>query len=242
VASASGIDSSVAQARVEVGSADVDSLVLTTQAPGSVAGTIRYELSGAGAGSGKNHGAKPRLNVELEPAEGTTTFVRPPRVTWDSDHLNFVFEGVAVGPYKINLSPDGGTAYVKSATLRGQDVLNQGFRVDGTTGPIEIVVSDDTGGVDASVSDDDGKPVATYVILIPASGHERILVSGDDGHAKEENIPPGEYRAWAFDDIDSVPYAEPDWMARNAGAGEKVTVTTGGTANISLKKTAAVIE
>jgi len=131
---------------------------------------------------------------------------------------------------------------VKSVTLKGQDVRNQAFGVDGPAGPIEIVVSDDTGGVNATVSDGDGKPVAASVVLVPANGQARILVSGNDGHAKDENIPPGEYRAWAFGDIDSVPYAEPDWMARNAGPGEKVTVTVGGTANIALKKTTVLTE
>lgn len=230
------VDSPAAQARVEVGSADIDNVVLTLQTPGSVAGTVRYELSHAAAGSAAN------LIVELGPSEGTTMFGRVPQARWDSDRLNFSFDGVAVGQYKIKTYLPGEKAYVRSATLRDQDVLNQEFKVDGPTGPIEIVVSDDTGGVDVTVRDKDGKPVAAYVVLIPGNGRERILVSGDDGHAREENIPPGEYRAWAFDDIDSVAYSEPDWMARNAGAGEKVTVTTAGTANVALKTTTVPTE
>ena len=34
----------------------------------------------------------------------------------------------------------------------------------------------------------------------------------------------------------TVPYAEDDWMAQNAGSGEKVTVTSGGAANVTLKR------
>ena len=60
--------------------------------------------------------------------------------------------------------------------------------------------------------------------------------SGDDGHATRQSFPTGDYRAWAFDDLSNVPYAEDDWMTQNAGPGEKVTVTKAGTANVTLKQ------
>ena len=244
MASGFASDLGVAEVRVEVGSADIDNLVLTLQPLGNVVGTVRYELSHTAPGPGVSRATKPDLRVELKPAEGTINYGVPNEPTWDSDRLNFVFHGVAADRYRINASLRGEKIYVhvQSVTLKGQDVQNQAFRVEGTTGPIEIVVSDDTGVVDAMVNDNDGKPVAAHVVLIPANGQARMLFSGDDGHAMGGDIAPGEYRAWAFDDIDSVPYLETDWMARNAGAGEKVTVTSEGTANITLKKTAVVTE
>jgi hypothetical protein len=235
-------DLGMAEARVEVGSTDIDNLVLTLQPLSNVVGTVRYEITHTASGSGVRRATKPDVRVELKPAESTINYGVPGEPTWDSERLNFVFHGVTADRYRINASLPGETAYVKSVTLKGQDVQNRAFGVEGTAGPIEIVISDDTGGVDGMVNGGDGKPVAAYVVLISANGQEHTLVSGDDGHAKNENIPPGEYRAWAFDNIDSVPYAEPDWMARNAGAGEKVTVATGGTANIALKTTTVLTE
>jgi hypothetical protein len=52
MASAWGSDSGFAQAHVDVGSADIDNLVLTLQPMGSVVGTVRYELSHSAPGSG----------------------------------------------------------------------------------------------------------------------------------------------------------------------------------------------
>jgi len=240
LASAWTSDSRVGQARVEVGSADIDNLVLPLQPMASVVGTVRYELSHTAQASGVSQGTNPNVRVELKPAEGTINYGIPNDPTWDSDRLNFVFHSVATDQYKINAGVRGEKSYVKSVTMKGRDVQNQAFGVEGTTGPIEIVVSDDVGGVDAMVNDGDGKPIAAYVVLISANGQEHTLVSGDDGHAKGGNIPPGDYRAWAFEDIDSVPYAEPDWMARNAGAGEKVTVTSGGAAEYRAQKNCCI--
>ncbi len=201
-------------------------------------------MSHTAPGSGVSRATKPDLRVELKPAEGTINYGVPGEPTWDSDRLNFVFHGVTADQYRINASLRGDKAYVKSVSAEGPGGAEPGVQCEGRPDrDREIVVSDDTGGVEATVSDDDGKPVATYVILISSSGQERTLVSGDDGYAKDESVPPGEYRAWAFGDIDTVPYAEPDWMARGTqGLGRRSNVTTGSNANVVLKKTAVVTE
>ena len=38
------------------------------------------------------------------------------------------------------------------------------------------------------------------------------------------NLPPGDYSAYAFEDARDVEYADPSWMQSNAAAPVKVTV------------------
>jgi len=223
---------------IEVGDSDINDLVVTMQSPGSLSGTVRFELSNPAAG------ANFVLDVNLAPAVTGANFAGPiPRAQWDANHVNFDFAAVPVGEFRFNANsnaaPQG--VYVRSATLRGQDVLNQPFTVNGVTGPIDVVVSDDTGGIDVTTNDADGHPVTASVILVAASGMRRFLNSGDDGHAVQKTFPVGEYKAWAFDDL-NVPYAEDEWMTQNAGPGEKVIVTSGGAANVTLKRIAVPAE
>ncbi len=222
-----------AQTEIEVGSNDVDNIVMSFQPPGSLDGIVRYQLTQNGTATGGN----PVLNVNLRQAAPGGVFFGPiPQAQWDANHTQFTFAGVPQGQFSLNANLSGaGGQYVKSATLRGQDVLNQGFSVEGKAGPVEVIVSDDVGSVDATVNNKDGHPVAASVLLLTRSGQRRILNSGDDGHVSAKNVPTGEYRAWAFDNINAVPYAEEDWMTRNAGAAEVVNVTSGGSAAVTLK-------
>ena len=228
-----------AQAPVEVGSSDVDNVTLTFQPGGSFSGIVHYQFSNASTP------ANPPVNVNLRPGSlNNGGFIGPiPQPQWDSDHLNFDFLNVPPNAeVQLNVNVNSRDAYVRSVMLRGQDILNKPFTVEGTAGPVDVVVSDDTGGIDVTVNDRDGQPAAdASVVLVSAFGLRRILSSGDDGHAIQ-NLPTGEYHVWAFDNIGSVPYAEVEWMNQNAGAGEKVAVTSGGNATLTVKRQSAPVE
>jgi hypothetical protein len=220
-----------AMATVEVGDGDINGVALTIQSAGSLSGSVHFEFSNPATA------ANPVVDVNLIPPASGINFVGPiPRVHWDADHLNFDFANVPPAPLRFNAYVNSAGVYIKSATLRGQDVLNDPVTVNGATGPIDVVVSDDTGSINVTANDKDDHPVAASVILVPATGAPRFLNSGDDGQASQKNFPVGEYRVWAFADITKVPYAEAEWMAQNAGSGERVTITSGGTANITVKR------
>jgi hypothetical protein len=219
-----------------VGNSDVDNVSLTFQPGGSLSGTVRYQFSNSATP------VNPPVTVSLRPASNDGGFIgRIPQAQWDSDHLNFNFADVQPSSeLRLNANVNGREVYVRSVTLRGQDVTNQPFTVEGTAGPVDIVVSDDTGSVDVTVNDSDGHSVPdASVILLSAYGLRRTLSSGDDGHAVQKNIPTGEYLAWAFDNLAAVPYAEGEWMNQNAGSGEKVSVTSAGNATLTLKRMTA---
>jgi hypothetical protein len=49
-----------------------------------------------------------------------------------------------------------------------------------------------------------------------------------------ENLPPGEYQAYAFDDARNAEYAEPGWMESHAGTPVSVTIRAGASADVRL--------
>jgi hypothetical protein len=238
-----------ATARITVGNSDVNGVQLTLQAPVAVNGTVRYELASGppappspSTNEDQPFQARGPVAINLNPAEPGLG-VRGP-LNWDDNHVAFNWADVEPGRYNLNARVVGiAGAYVKSATLRGQDILNQPFSVDGPTGPIEIVVSDDAGTFQGNVVDADGHPAAAGVVLKPVAGRTLTGRAGDDGVVSMQNVPSGEYSAWAFDDLSQVPWNEDDWMAQHAGAPVRVTVSkSAGAAAVTLKRIAAPAE
>jgi hypothetical protein len=235
-----------ASARITVGNSDVNGVQLTLQTPVAVNGTIRYDLTAgppAAPAQAANQdqllqrpGAEPGVRINLMPAQPGLGGVG--QLKWDDNRLAFTWPEVTPGTYSLNAGVTGiQGAYIKSATLRGQDVLSQPFSIDGPTGPIEIVVSDDAGTFQANIVDGDGHPASGGIVLKPAAGRPLIGRAGDDGAATIQSVPSGEYSAWAFDDISQVPWNENDWMAQHAGAPIHVTISrTAGGASVTLKR------
>jgi hypothetical protein len=229
----------------------VNGVQLTLQTPVAVNGTVRYDLADGPpappapaanqdpALQGRGPGAGPGVNVNLAPAQPGIGGAG--QLKWDDNRLAFNWPEVTPGVYTLNARVGGiQGAYVRSATLRGQDVLNQPFSVDGPTGPIEIVVSDDAGTFQANVVDAEGHPASAGIVLKPSSGRPLTGHAGDDGVVTIQSVPSGEYSAWAFDDIQQVPWNENDWLAQHAGAPVHVTISkTANAAPVTLKRIAA---
>ena len=238
-----------ASARITVGNSDVNGVQLTLQSPVAVNGTVRYDLADGPPAPQpqpanqdqpfEGRGPGPGVTVNLNPAQPGIGGAG--QLKWDDNHVAFNWPDVQPGSYTLNARVVGlQGAYIKSATLRGQDVLNQAFAVDAPTGPIEIVVSDDAGTFQANVVDADGHPASAGIVLKSAAGRSLTGRAGDDGVVTIQSVPGGEYSAWAFDNISQVPWNEDDWMARNAGSPVHVTISkTAAAAPVTLKRIAA---
>ncbi len=217
-----------ADAFIEVGSTDLDGVSLVLQAGTTVSGTLKIEdvsMGGAHPETGQP------INVNLN---SVGVSLGTGRIQWDAEHRSFLIPEVLSGKYRINVSAPGAGYYVKSLRLHEREIRNDGFTVSGPTGPIEIVVSNDSGTLQGTVTDTDGNPVASQIILQYGDGLVIVGRSMEDGAVKIQNVPAGSYKAWAFDDGRNVEYADDEWMRRNAGSGADVTITGGSTVQISL--------
>lgn len=226
---ASAAISGVAAAEVTVGNSGVSGLVLALQPNGSISGRVRYDLT-------SRQSPPSAVNIALNISPAKVGALPPGEAIWDDQRESFSLPSVAAGSYSLDASTSSPGYYVSAANYGGHDFLGKELQVSGAVGPIEFVVSDGVGGVTATVTGPDDKPAAADVILLPASGHSAIVIpASDDGLASRQNLPTGDYRAWAFDDAAQVPWAEEEWLNRFAGAPRIVSIASGGMSAVSLK-------
>ena len=135
----------------------------------------------------------------------------------------------------IDLSPitKGKGLYVKSIRSGDQDVLHNGFTVAASEHlDLEILLGSDGGSVEGVVSDSDDKPVTgATVVLIP---NDPVLRARPDfvkdvfneqvGHFELKSAAPGEYKLFAWDDIESGNWFDPDVLRSVEAKGQAVTL------------------
>lgn len=222
----------VARHPVEVGGADIDDVNVRLEPGFSVTGTVRMESK-----QGTPVEAR-RFNLSLRSSD---PMAGGGQLVWSKGMDSFTINELTPGSYRLDISPNG-PYYLKSATLAGRDISKEEIPISQSAGPVEVVLSDDTGSVGGQVEDSDAKPASCWVMLLPADERAlrqpRNFMSGADGRFTVANIAPGEYKVYAWDDWQQVEYANPDWMQRNSSP-VSVTVEPGQTAQVKLRQKAA---
>jgi hypothetical protein len=208
----------LASARVDVGASGTDNVTLTFVPGVVVTGTVRPQAEDASIG------------INLVPSDPAFD---AGKAEWDASQRSFVFPSVAPGRYRVAVTPPHPPYYVKSIEIEGQDIHDRELVIESPVS-IDIVVGEGLGSVAGSVADDSGNPVSGDVLLLRGNQAPWRGSAQSDGRFSMENIPPGEYRAYAFDDSHDVEYADPVWMQRNAGKAAAVTITSGNSAAVSL--------
>ena len=207
---------------IAVGAENIDDLRLVLKPVWAVKGRI---------GSEEPAMALPPIRVQLRgshgyassqpnptAADGTFTLTR-----LMSDEYRLVFFGL---PEDV---------FVRSAKYGDVDVLNSTLRIEReVSSELDIVISRKTGSLDVAVVDRDRKPsAATTVVLVPDSVLRqrselyRTATTDSSGRASILNIPPGNYRAFAWAEIEPNAWQNSDVMRQYEERGTAVTITEG---------------
>lgn len=132
--------------------------------------------------------------------------------------------------------------YVKSARLGEQDVLDTGFEFTaGVTGVLTFVLNPNSGQVEGSVTNAKEEPVVgVKVTLIPDAGHQsptRYKTTDTDqtGHFIIKGVAPGEYKLYAWEEIEEGAYEDPDFMKPHESDGQAVSIKERAHENVQLK-------
>lgn len=210
-----------ARVPVEVGTSDVDNVAVHLDTTFTVAGTVRIESQSGGMEKTKPFAINLRASEPLNSGG---------QLRWDgADGNSFTFADLLPGTFRLDfVAPP--PYYIKSATLAGQDVLGSEFSLSAGAGPIAVVLRDDGGSIEGDVANADGQPVAGSVMFL-RSGRATVIVSS--GHFKLQNLAPGDYSVYAWDDSSQVEYANPEWMRRFSGTSVTVTASQ----NLQIKLT-----
>ena len=210
--------SALASTRVEVGGANLDNVILTFVRGVQVTGTVLSSPEDM------------PLTVSLVPSDPSWDAGKP---EWDASRRTFTFASVAPGKYTVAIAPLRQPYYVKSIQVQGQDISDEELTITSAVA-IEIAVGEGLGSLEGMVADSDGKPVAADVLLLQGIQSPWRGTAQPDGRFTMNNLPPGDYNAYAFGDARDVEYADPSWMQSNAAAPVKVTIQANAKPTIHL--------
>jgi hypothetical protein len=227
---------------VDISNHDVDGLFLTLTAGVALPGRISLEGGNLSSISGWE-----RIRVPLKPtldgAFGPSLQPASPVPQAPQPDGTFVIAGVSPGEFTIGPVtglPNG--FYVKEARFAQADVLSQPLRFSGATGgALEIVLSSRSSQVDGIAVDSRSTPIAgARMVLVPDRQRSRTdlfktTMSDSSGRFMFRSIPPGDYRVFGWEALDSYAYFDPDLLRRVEPQGIAVRVTESATNNLTVK-------
>jgi hypothetical protein len=167
--------------------------------------------------------------------------------------------GPPAGEYRVNviplltvpLPPDGTppaippglqNAYVKSITFGGADALNDRLRLQNQTDDsLVIVIGTNPGALDGRVLDAQQQPASgTTVVLIHDDAlryrvNEKYTSSDLTGRFQFQNVPPGNYKLFAWEKIDKAAWNDPGLMQDYERYGIPVRIEAGAKISVDLK-------
>jgi hypothetical protein len=159
----------------------------------------------------------------------------------------FTFEHVSQSDYDIAVEPLPPGTYVKTIRSAGRDVLRGGRLLGGQT--LQIVLAAATDSLDVHVTKDAVPATGAQVVLIPSLDvrrrPDRYLTgfTDDSGNLHLSAVPPGQYTAYAFEQIEPGAYyalANPGADNRFRDRASFVKVGEGGAKAIQLRMIPAV--
>jgi hypothetical protein len=225
---------------LEIGSHDIDDLVLRPSGPGAFAGRARVE--------------GPRPSVATTPgAPGpgwfiTLTALEGPR--WHSTPIRFAEDGtfrmpeVPPGRYRITAYGGAPEAYLKAVHAGGVESADHSVAiVEGGETHAELVFALDMARFTGVVTTAGGDPasgvmvtfVATRLLgtVLEASGRA-TFPAGDDGRFGPRPIAPGEYLVQAWETLEDGAQYDPELRERVQRWTRRLTLRPGETTEIEL--------
>lgn len=216
-----------------IGTTDLDDVIFPVSDPVRVAGLIRYEDKPPTEAAG-------RIVVELEsmdpmPFGGAGGSVKPDGT--------FVMEQVSRERFRLTVSglPDG--YYVRTLRSGNQDITDLGFDLSsaGSMADLEVILSNKSGSLGGSVKDEDKTAIERTVTLIPDPIKPlrpdliRRFTTLSDGTFQFNSVAPGDYRLYAWEEINRDLYTDPDFLKKFESSSVKVSVKEGSTERVELK-------
>jgi hypothetical protein len=234
---------------IDIGQGDIEGLTFSIGPGVTVAGRLQVDA--------ETKADLSRVRVRLQPHEmgmgavmgAMSAVLSGGGIGADSgklgDDLSFRLPDISADRYDVTVTglPDG--FYVKAARSGDNDVLLSGLDVKGASPePVEIVISPRAGQVSGSVQNPNTQqPAAQATVALVPQENERIeqaayyhqADSGQDGHFNFRNLPPGKYKVFAWEDVESGAWMDPDFIRPVADKGVSVTVEEGGQETVDVK-------
>jgi len=226
-----------ARVPVDVNTSDIDGISLVLENGYNVAG--RTMIEGVASNDALSSVTGMRILLQSDP-------VIPPLAiapAFPEADGTFSITGVTPGTYRLSITGLPRNMYVKTARFAGEDVYNNGLRIEGDPrGQLEIVLGATPGSLDAMTVDEKQMPEAgVSVALVPDTPQVKRMdmyrnaTSDATGKVHWDGVIPGDYKIFAWEDIENGAWADPEFMRNFEGRGTSVHVDDRGRATVSVK-------
>jgi hypothetical protein len=181
-------------------------------------------------------GAFNYLEVGLPP----TLEVPPIRSTLNGGVLEF--RGIRPWNYAVEVLQPFENTYVKSIHMGKVDVLAEGLHVEGPLqGELDIELASPAGQIEGLVLDAARKAVsALRVVLMPDAqrrGQDLLqsTLTDDAGHFQFGQLPPGDYRVFAWEFTEDGSWLDADFMRLYEDKGVPVHIEQGSREKLEIR-------
>jgi hypothetical protein len=149
-------------------------------------------------------------------------------------------DGIGPGDYRISRS---GPGYIQSARLGSADVLKDGLYLDHQPEAfLEVVIAETTASMEGRVTDGTQAVSNAVVVLVPPLNlrqrSDLYYVAATDGNGHFQISPrivPGDYKVFAWNDIEPGAWQDPEVLERYESQGQPVSVTSDSKLNIDVR-------
>jgi Carboxypeptidase regulatory-like domain len=133
-------------------------------------------------------------------------------------------------------------AWLQSVRAGDQDVTETGLDLSGgAAGPIQITLGLGGGVIEGVVNDAKSQPApGSMVTLVPDPlkpdryDLNRTSVTDQNGRFTLRNIPPGEYKLFAWESIEPGAATDPEFLKSHDSSGKKLSVKVRSQEQVSL--------
>ncbi|MGA2195657.1 MAG: carboxypeptidase regulatory-like domain-containing protein [Bryobacteraceae bacterium] len=220
---------------IDVGNANVEGLGLTINPGVTVSGHIRVD--------GETADPIPSFQVRLSP--WTPGFnAGPPQPAKADASNNFSFDDVNPEHFEVNVSPLPGTFYLKSIRAGDTDVLANGLDLtSGGGASLDVVIGVNAPQITGTVQNPTTQQpaIAVTVVLIPQEKERRgvslfyrTASTDQNGNFTISRVNPGEYKVYAWDEVENGAWFDPDFLKPVESTGSPVSVREGSPVTIQV--------
>jgi protocatechuate 3,4-dioxygenase beta subunit len=219
---------------VQVGSGDLENVQVYLSGPVNVAGAVRLDGEGQ---------LPANLRVTLQP--GASEPMGMPAQGQAQSDGSFVLPQVMPGTYDVRVAGLSGTAYLKSIRLGSADFTERGLEIGPQgAGGLDLVVSLDGATVEGTVTNREQEPIVATIALVPSGPRAslpqlyKISTSDASGKFTLQGIAPGDYKVFAWEEIEQGSWFDPDVIKRYDSFGQSVNLREKGRETVQIKAVA----
>jgi len=221
-----------ARTRVEVGYGNVENVNLTLNPGIDISGKIVVDDSKTPQQFQMN-----RVRIQLTPSEDLPVGNAQAQV---QDDGTFVLNSVAAMNYRITVNGLS-NGYVIAGNYGNSDAFSDLLQVEtDRSNSLVIKVGFSPGSISGTVEDSHGQPFqAATCVLVPSSRGRvdlyKTVSSDQTGKFNFANVPPGDYKLAAWEDVPTEAYLDPAFFKPYEGQAQSITITKGSPSSVQIK-------